>query len=81
MFFVVTPPTHLPEDSLETKTWKDISRKNIVQPESFWEGTQSEDQAKSSRKGFKIIFLRDTPDLGIWENFHAFKDEVAVIDR
>ncbi|XP_043252291.1 uncharacterized protein LOC122397272 [Colletes gigas] len=83
LFFVVAPPLELPEDDLEMKTWKDISKKNLVESELFWAAkeTQSDDLGENNGKGSKIIFLQDNRELGIWENFHAYKDEVAVLDR
>ncbi|XP_054004796.1 TNF receptor-associated factor family protein DDB_G0272098-like [Hylaeus anthracinus] len=83
LFFVVSPPTNLPEDSSEIKAWKDISKSDVTKSESFWgaEETHFDDFAKSSENSSKMIFLQDTFELGIWQNFHAFKDEVAVIDR
>ncbi|XP_076633412.1 uncharacterized protein LOC143347786 isoform X2 [Colletes latitarsis] len=83
LFFVVAPPVELPEDNLEMKTWKDISKKNLVESESFWDAkeTQSDDLGENSEKASKIIFIQDTHELGIWKNFHAYKDEMAVLDH
>ncbi|XP_076231318.1 uncharacterized protein LOC143177330 [Calliopsis andreniformis] len=84
LFFVVTPPSSLPEDdaenNIEIKAWKEIS-KNILQPEYFWnsEETPFNEVSKNNDKG--IIFLQDTPELGIWQHFRGSKDEVVIIDR
>nr|XP_033343124.1 uncharacterized protein LOC117230119 isoform X2 [Megalopta genalis] len=84
LFFVVAPSSNLPENSVENnieiRTWKEIS-KNMVGQEYIWgvEETQPNDQEKNKGKG--IVFLRDTPELGIWHHFRASRDEVVVLDR
>lgn len=84
LFFVVTPASKLPENSVENnieiRTWKEIS-KNTVGQNYIWgiEETQLNNQTENKEKG--IIFLRDAPELGIWEHFRASRDEVVVLDR
>ncbi|XP_078050400.1 uncharacterized protein LOC144476937 [Augochlora pura] len=84
LFFVVAPSSNLPENSVENnieiRTWKEIS-KNMFSQEYLWgtEETQPNDQAKIKENG--IVFLRDTPEIGIWDYFRASRDEVVVLDR
>ncbi|XP_076301850.1 uncharacterized protein LOC143219945 [Lasioglossum baleicum] len=84
LFFVVTPSSNLPENSVENnieiRTWKEIS-KNSVGQKYIWgiDETQLNNQTENKERG--IIFLRDAPELGIWEHFRASRDEVVVLDR
>lgn len=83
LFFMVTPPSDLPEDStennIEIKAWREIS-KNIQESEYFFDLEESL-FADVENKKKDIIFLQDTSELGIWKSFHASKDEVIIIDR
>ncbi|XP_017880708.1 uncharacterized protein LOC108625307 isoform X2 [Ceratina calcarata] len=82
-FFVVTPSSYLLKDStessLEIKAWKEVS-KNMMESEYFLD-TEEALFNDPSRKENEIVFLRDDGELGIWEDFRAAKDEVAIIDR
>ncbi|XP_071859634.1 uncharacterized protein isoform X1 [Bombus fervidus] len=83
LFFMVTPPSDLPEDStennIEIKAWREIS-KNIQDSEYFLDLEESL-FADVENKKRDIIFLQDTSELGIWRSFRASKDEVIIIDR
>ncbi|XP_031840176.1 uncharacterized protein LOC116430336 isoform X1 [Nomia melanderi] len=84
LFFVVTPSSSLPETSMENdveaRTWKEIS-KNMLEQEYIWgtEESQFYKLAKNNEK--RLVFFRDTPELGIMEHFRASRDEVVVLDR
>ncbi|KAK1119847.1 hypothetical protein K0M31_012925 [Melipona bicolor] len=83
LFFTVTPPSDLLEDStennIEIKAWREIS-KNTQEFEYSLDSVETLfGDIKEKRKG--IILLQDTSELGIWKSFHASKDEVVIIDR
>ncbi|XP_034194447.1 uncharacterized protein LOC117610773 isoform X2 [Osmia lignaria lignaria] len=83
LFFCVAPPSGLPEgnteNSVEIKTWREIS-KNVWKSEYLFDIDQRvlDDSTKSK---YDIIFIQDNLKLRIWENFRALKDEVVIIDR
>lgn len=83
LFFVVTPPPNIPEDGaendVEIKTWREIS-KNMLESENFLDAREVLfNNAIENEKN--ITYIQDTHELGIWENFHASKDEVVIVDR
>ncbi|XP_003705864.2 uncharacterized protein LOC100876843 isoform X1 [Megachile rotundata] len=81
LFFAVTPPPDLPENTsgnrIEIRTWKEMSK-------ILWRSEYSAylDETVFNDKDDKndIIVLQDTPELNIWENFRALKDEVIIVD-
>ncbi|CAL7944614.1 unnamed protein product [Xylocopa violacea] len=81
LFFVVMPPLNFPEDSLENDAeiiaWKEIS--NSI-PEYFLSVDDTLFNSFAKQKN-GVTFLQDTNELGIWESFHAAKDEIVIIDR
>ncbi|KOC69724.1 Selenoprotein Pa [Habropoda laboriosa] len=83
LFFVVTPLSDISEDNMENnvevKAWREISRNR--QKSEYYLATEGILLNEFTRKKESVIFLRDSPELRIWESFHASKDEVVVVDR
>ncbi|CAK9805284.1 Selenoprotein Pb [Anthophora plagiata] len=83
LFFAVTPISDISEDNMENnvevKAWREIfkhrheSEYRLATEETFFN--------EVSKSQENLIFIQDNPQLNIWENFHASKDEVVIVDR
>ncbi|CAK9810355.1 Selenoprotein Pb [Anthophora quadrimaculata] len=82
LFFAVTPISVISEDNVENnvevKAWREIfkhrheSEYRLATEVTFNEVSKSQED---------LIFIQDNPELKIWKNFHASKDEVVIVDR
>ncbi|KAG7203367.1 hypothetical protein KM043_013442 [Ampulex compressa] len=81
-FFVVTAPIDLPEeklvDDMEIDAWNEISAQ---ESENLLNTAEKAIYDFSSNEESQIIYIQDTPQLRIWEHFHASKDQIVVMDR
>ncbi|CAK9825357.1 Selenoprotein Pb [Anthophora retusa] len=83
LFFAVTPISVISEDNVENnvevKAWREIFKhRHESEYRLATEVTFSNEVSKSQED---LIFIQDNPQLKIWKNFHASKDEVVIVDR
>ncbi|XP_012282104.1 uncharacterized protein LOC105700642 isoform X2 [Orussus abietinus] len=77
-FFVVNAisSTSSPEDEEEREVWEEVSPF-----EDDFQLRENSVEALMKEAGPDILMIQDTEDLRIWEELHASKDQIAVVDR